>query len=220
MPKDTFHQISPEKQRRIINAAATLFSQKGFERTDVARIAQKAGVAKGSMYNYFNTKEELFLHVCRDGLNRFRQAVYGGMPAEWDIFEQIDHIFKQGEAFARLHPEFVLLYQNVTTAGLNHLADELVPEMERYFADHFKQALARGVRLGVVRPDIDVNLAAFLINSLFMTYIVALVSRPHLIRIREYLDLDPVSQRPDPGRRDSFAPVVELIRGLISNPET
>ncbi|REE83913.1 TetR family transcriptional regulator [Paenibacillus taihuensis] len=45
--------------QRIIEAADRLFCEKGFEETSVAEITQAAGVAKGTFFNYFATKEEL-----------------------------------------------------------------------------------------------------------------------------------------------------------------
>jgi Transcriptional regulator len=54
-----------EKKRetvtRIISAAICLFTEKGYEATTVAEIAEKAGIAKGTFFNYFKAKEELLI---------------------------------------------------------------------------------------------------------------------------------------------------------------
>ncbi len=53
------------KRERLLRAAATLLGQGEFERISMARIARQAGVAKGTLYLYFETKEELFLELHR-----------------------------------------------------------------------------------------------------------------------------------------------------------
>ncbi|MEW6264214.1 MAG: TetR/AcrR family transcriptional regulator [Thermodesulfobacteriota bacterium] len=187
MPKTTFNQLAPDKRERIISAAAALFARHGLDRADVAEIARRAGVAKGSLYNYFDSKDDLFLHVCRDGLVRFRQAVYGGLEPDQDLFAQIRHVFSQGAAFALDRPEYIRLYMSVSAAGLERFADELSPEIESFFARRFARLVEEGSRRGRVRPDLDVNLAAWLINSLYTIYMFSLVSRPYALRMKEYL---------------------------------
>lgn len=50
-----------ERQERILDAAARLFAENGFHRTTTKDIAQKAGVSEGTLYNHFDSKDELLL---------------------------------------------------------------------------------------------------------------------------------------------------------------
>ncbi len=52
-----------QKKNQIINAAAEVFSQKGFSGALMAEIADHAGIGKGTIYQYFNSKEDLFFAV-------------------------------------------------------------------------------------------------------------------------------------------------------------
>jgi len=189
VPKDTLERIKPAKREKLLSEAAKLFAQRGFNQADMAELAGRAGVAKGSLYNYFESKEELYLYVCRDGLNRSRQAVYGGLDSEWDVYRQLEHVFTQGAAFARKHPEYLILYLNVSSAGLEPFAEKLSLEVEKYTADHLKAVLARDIERGLVRPDVQVNHAAFWINGLYIVFMASLVSRHFQIRMREYLEI-------------------------------
>lgn len=189
MPKEAFKSIPTEKRERILGAAARLFAERGFSRTDVAEIASQAGVAKGSMYNYFSNKAELYFHVCRDGMERSRQAVYGELRADWDIYRQIQHIFRNGVAFVQSNPEYVRLYLNVSSSGMENFADKLTLEVEKHTADHLKNLLREGIKGGHVRPDLNVSLAAFLINSLYIMFVISLVSKHFQIRMQEYFDM-------------------------------
>ena len=52
--------FSPEKQRLILQGAACVFARDGYEGASMSRIAARAGVSKGTLYNYFAGKAELF----------------------------------------------------------------------------------------------------------------------------------------------------------------
>ncbi|MCF8064215.1 MAG: TetR/AcrR family transcriptional regulator [Desulfarculaceae bacterium] len=189
MPKNTLDKIKPAKREKLLSEAAKLFAQRGYNQADMAELAGRAGVAKGSLYNYFESKQDLYLYVCRDGLHRSRQAVYGGLDPDWDVYRQLEHVFTQGAAFARKHPEYLILYLNVSSAGLEPFAEKLSLEVEKYTADHLKAVLTRDIKRGLVRPDLLVNQSAFWINSLYIVFLASLVSRHFQIRMREYLEI-------------------------------
>lgn len=213
MPKNTFKQLPAEKRERITSAAATLFAERGFSATDVAQIAKQAGVAKGSLYNYFESKEDLYFFVCRDGLERSRRAVYGGIEPGWDVYRQIEHIFRQGARFARAKPEYIQLYLAVSSAGMDRFARDLSLEVEKYTADHLKKLIGDSVRKGIVRPDIDVNLTAFLINSLYIMFVISLVSSHFRIRMKEYLAIQ--GELDDEAVSDPLDRVIRLIQSFL-----
>jgi AcrR family transcriptional regulator len=62
-----------EKEKKILDAALKLFAERGFHGTSTAEIAKTAGVATGTLFHYFNTKEELinrlYLHIKESMLN-------------------------------------------------------------------------------------------------------------------------------------------------------
>jgi len=190
MPKATFDKIAPDKQERILQQAAALFAERGFAGTDIAEVAARSGIAKGSIYNYFESKDDLYLHVCRDGLLRSRRAVYGDLDASWDVYRQIDHIFRAGLRFVTANPEYVVLYLNVSSPGMARFSEELTLEVESHTAAHLKTAIREGIERGVVKGDVDVDVAAFFINSMYITLMASLVSPHFRLRLERYLDLD------------------------------
>ena len=60
----TFENLSEEKQLRIINSAIEEFANKGYKRSTVDNIVSKAGISKGSIFQYFKNKERLYLYIC------------------------------------------------------------------------------------------------------------------------------------------------------------
>lgn len=192
MPKSTFDKIAADKRERLLREAATLFAERGFAGTDIAELASRAGVAKGSIYNYFDDKDELYTFVCRDGLARSRRAVYGELDRGWDVYRQLDHIFRAGIEFVRAQPEYVVLYINVASPGMARFAEELSLEVETYTSEHLRRTIREGIEAGVVRRDVDVDMVAFAINSIYITLLESLVSDHYRIRLQQYLRLETV----------------------------
>lgn len=58
-----FHKISAEKQREVINAGFLCFGQNGYRKASVADIAGAAGVSKASIFQYFGTKQNMYLFL-------------------------------------------------------------------------------------------------------------------------------------------------------------
>ena len=56
-------QLIIARKNQIIEAASTIFAQKGFARTTIAEVANQAGIGKGTVYEYFKSKEDLYFAV-------------------------------------------------------------------------------------------------------------------------------------------------------------
>lgn len=83
-----------DKKQALKTAGYELFSKKGYTATGITEIAKQAGVAVGSFYNYYESKESIFLDVYVDENNRVRQAIMSEIDWENDMVELISHFFK------------------------------------------------------------------------------------------------------------------------------
>lgn len=190
MPNKTFDNIPPAKRERILRQAALFFAERGYVQTDMAELARRCHISKGSIYTYFDSKEALYLHVCRDGLERSRQAVWADVDPGWDIFKLVEHVFQRGVSFAGEHPEYVTLYLSFAPPGMEVFAEQLSRDVELPTAQTLKACLRAGIEAGVVRPQLDVNQAAWLINNAYVMLLAALVSRHFRTRLAVYCDVD------------------------------
>ncbi len=187
MPRQTLSNIAPEKRRRVIREAALLFAERGYSNTDMAALARRCGISKGSIYTYFESKEELYLYVCRDGLTRSREAVWAGVEEGWDVYRLVEHVFRAGVSFAAAHPEYVTLYLSFAPPGMEFFARELSREVEQPTAEALKRSLRAGMEAGLVRDDLDVEHAALMINDSYVLLLAAMVSRHFRTRLGTYL---------------------------------
>lgn len=65
-------KITAERQRQILDAALGVFSKKGFAQATIAEIAQSAGVAEGTIYNYYRSKYDLLVSLISDSMETER----------------------------------------------------------------------------------------------------------------------------------------------------
>ncbi len=97
MPKQTFYNLSQEKQKKIIDAAKSEFSKNGFYDASINKIIKDAGIPRGSFYQYFETKEDLFLYLFGQCVEVFREDITAQMEQkEIDLFEFYLLIFEVG----------------------------------------------------------------------------------------------------------------------------
>lgn len=66
MPKQTFYNLSTEKQKKIIKSARKEFSRVPLAEASIQNIVQDADIARGSFYQYFEDKEDLFEYIVEE----------------------------------------------------------------------------------------------------------------------------------------------------------
>jgi len=140
-----------ERKQQILKAAASLFAASGFEQISMAEVARSAGIAKGTVYLYFKTKEELFLALLdhafglwfADLQQRLTTLTNYENPARVEVFGSILAESLQGHTLLVgllpiLHP---ILEQNVPYSAVlefkQHLRAQLLStgqQIENYFA--------------------------------------------------------------------------------------
>ncbi len=79
MPRDTFFNLSPQKRALIEEVALDAFASQPFGEVSITQLVAACGIAKGSFYQYFDDKLDLFLHLLQQVQAR-KMAMMGGWP--------------------------------------------------------------------------------------------------------------------------------------------
>ena len=87
-----------DKKQVLKQAAYDVFSRKGYKATAISEVAKQAGMAVGSFYNYYASKEEIFLDVYIDENNRIRQVIMNDIDWQGDVVELIGQLFGQSRS--------------------------------------------------------------------------------------------------------------------------
>lgn len=114
MPTKMFFELNEEKRRRIIGICITEFSQYGYTNSSTNRITQNAGISKGSLFKYFQNKEELYFYildmVTTELITDLKEDVAVLSP---DLFERTIQYSELEFAWYIKHPE---KFKLITTA--------------------------------------------------------------------------------------------------------
>jgi AcrR family transcriptional regulator len=161
----------PERRRRILQSAKRVFARRGYHDTNISHICEDLGIARGTLYQYFTSKKDVFAAIVRDTLDRVRAAVAaepvleippGFRPtqdqairfAAASLRRILEAAFADEASLRILVREAVGL--DVGIDAVLHAIDELV--IDRCAAD-----LEVARRAGVIREDVDPRSAALFV---------------------------------------------------------
>ena len=95
-----------DKRQQILKAAVTVFSRKGFHEAKVDEIAQLADVGKGTVYEYFSSKAELFQEMFKAGMQFYLENISYELEPEIFCREKL-------KRFAKMHIDFITQYKDL-----------------------------------------------------------------------------------------------------------
>lgn len=98
-----------ERKQQLLDAAAQLFSTKGYADTRIADICTAAGVAKGLLYWYFPTKESIFAELVRSMRSQLRRAQAAAMDPDADSVTRIRQGAEASVVFMAEHRSYFAL---------------------------------------------------------------------------------------------------------------
>lgn len=101
-PRD--EELTARRHAEILDAAAVIFADHGYRQTDVQAIADALGIAKGTIYRYFPSKEGLFLAAVDRGMHRLSERVNQMADEAYDPLEQIRRGVRAYLAFFDANP--------------------------------------------------------------------------------------------------------------------
>ena len=166
--KETFEKIPKDKRENIRTVAAAEFARHGFKAANINVIAKKAGISIGSMYNYFNSKEDLFLTVIDYGYQVLESVISEIDLEKGDIFDKIERLLRAAQKYSKEYPELNQIYLDITSEGLSHLSVMLSRKMETISAQFYRAMLSESKKSGTVDPKIDEYVTSYCLDNLIL----------------------------------------------------
>lgn len=174
MPKDTLLNLEEEKRNKIIEAAIKEFSQKGYEKGNVGSIAKNAGVSKGSMYQYFNNKGDVYLYCIEKAyeialkyVDKVTKDCY-----KMSIFDYIYLSFKNTWSFLIDERDVYVLLQTAVMDTNNVMREKVIEiinnDSKKIFEDVVKNININKEK-GLIKTDIS--------TDLILMYVTAIISK-------------------------------------------
>ncbi len=147
--------------------AAKVFADRGYANTDLGFVAGRLDCAKGTLYRYFRTKEQLFIAVLNDGFGRLNEGITTVLDRETDARASVRAAIRYCLGFFDDHPEYVeLLIQERTY--FRDRSEPVYERITRQYMEHRKTLFGRLVKRGRAERDfIRTNaICSALINGL------------------------------------------------------
>src|SRR5689334_10075836 len=144
-----------EKRERIEQAAARVFAEHGFREAGIADVAREAGVATGSIYNYFASKEELLFATTFAEIDELERRMAAAIDPTAPADEQLRAMIGAYHGFYRDRPEgFRMLMAGLERSSRDKGGAEAVAEYDRRALGCLRllhDVLDRGIRDGTFR---------------------------------------------------------------------
>jgi AcrR family transcriptional regulator len=159
-------QKMQERRRTLVEAAISVFAERGFWDTPTLLISRTAGVAEGTLFNYFTTKDDLINAVYLAIKQELAETLFDGLIGTRPLQEQARHIWHRYIAWGLTHTEkFKVLNQIGDSYQLN---DEVRAASEELFAG-LTRMVRESIERGAIRDYPVEYLAASMVHLADMT---------------------------------------------------
>ena len=148
----------PDKPRQIVDAAVRVFARKGYWSSRVSDIAREAGIAAGTIYLYFETKEDILITVFREKMAEFVSALWAAIAQEPDAVAKLRRLVHMHFEILEREPELAAVVQVELRQGQKFFRGPATHEIAAYFT-LISSVLEEGVASGRFRRDLPIKVA-------------------------------------------------------------
>ena len=148
----------PEKPHQIIEAAVRIFARKGYYHSRVSDIAREAGMAAGTIYLYFKTKDDILVTLFRDTMAHFVASVRKAVADEPDAVAKLRRLVRLHFEMLEENPALAEVLQVELRQGQKFFRGASAQEISAYFA-LIAAVIEEGVAQGQLRPGVPVKVA-------------------------------------------------------------
>lgn len=215
MPQQTFFNLPEEKRRQILQVAIDEFAENDYDNVSVSRIVARAGIAKGSFYQYFTDKEDLYAYLLE--LLTQAKTTYLSLdhpdPNHIGIYAYLRWLAEVGVSLQLAHPQLSKIAARAATARFFPKAfDQSVREQTYAF---YRRLVEVGQQQGDIAPEFDPEVAAVMFDGLMTS-----ISRLMLDKIGRgeiTLNLDDRTSFDLPAVRRIFNVMVDVLEHGMRN---
>jgi TetR/AcrR family transcriptional regulator, fatty acid metabolism regulator protein len=148
----------PDKPQQIIEAAVRVFARKGYDNSRVSDIAHEAGIAAGTIYLYFRTKDDILVTLFRDKMAQFVGSLRKAIADEPDAVAKLSRLIRLHFEMLEEDPELAEVVQVEQRQGQKFFRGASAQEISSYFA-LIASVIEEGVAEGRFRPELAVKVA-------------------------------------------------------------
>jgi TetR/AcrR family fatty acid metabolism transcriptional regulator len=173
-----------DKRDRILDAAVRVFARKGFHATRVSEIATTAGVADGTIYLYFQSKDALLLSLLEQRVERLLEFLEKELPKAPSASEKLKRVIELQLGLLEGERDLAELVTVIVRQSSRLMKRYAAPKFTAYL-EAIARIVTEGQRSGEIRRDISPHLAARAIfgalDGIAMTWALGTAKRGGLV---------------------------------------
>jgi TetR/AcrR family transcriptional regulator len=172
---ERFHNLPEEKKERILTVASEEFSQKGYAGASINSIVGRLGIAKGSLFQYFGTKDGLFRFVFSHALERVKGNLRNvrDNTHRKDLSSRLNDTLLAGAWFIRKQPLLYRLYLQLLSDNTIPFRNDMLLALRQYSLEYIRSLLEEARQRGELADHVDLNRAAFMIDAVMDRFLQA-----------------------------------------------
>ena len=177
---ERFHNLPEEKKERILSVASDEFSRKGYAGASINSIVSQLGIAKGSLFQYFGTKDGLFRFVFSRALQRVKNNLRNvrNNASRKDLSSRLQDTLLAGAWFIRKHPLLYRLYLHLLTDDTIPFRNDMLQSLRQNSFEYIRSLLDDARQRGELADHVELNRAAFMLDAVMDRFLQAQASSP------------------------------------------
>ena len=179
-----------DKRERILDAAVRVFAKKGFHATRVSEVAKAAGVADGTIYLYFKSKDELLVSLFEDRVQRLLAFLQRELPATQGAAGKLRRIIELQLGLMEGERDLAEVVTVIVRQSTKLMKEYAAPKFNAYL-DAIAGVVQDGQSSGELRADVSPHVAARAIfgalDGITMTWALGRADRGGLVRASSQL---------------------------------
>jgi AcrR family transcriptional regulator len=215
MPTPTFYRLPDERRALLVREAIQEFAERTYAEASLSQIARRTGIAKGSFYQYFEDKLDLYRFLLTEEAPRLKRAFLAEeQPADQGFWERLETVIERGMAFLVEHPRLARLTAAAADPGATQEVRGLHKAICEAGLDELRETLSRGIASGAIARTVDLEVATRLVSTVIGPGLTDVVLAELGAELHEVLASDSLRKRLGPARRRRLArEAINFIRG-------
>ncbi|WP_108671680.1 TetR/AcrR family transcriptional regulator [Peribacillus acanthi] len=171
MPPIVSDEYKEKKKKEILKSALACFARKGFEAATIDDIVAHSGISKGAIYNYFKSKDEIYLELMGANTKRILEELTGELNRQKTAYEKMEYLFgvyidRDLTVKRNIENSVVQFEFKLHSSRSEELISILNDRRKEYFIPLIAEILVEGQQSGEFAQDIDTELYADIFWSL------------------------------------------------------
>lgn len=160
-----------KRKKQLLDCATRLFGKMGYHQTQISDILHAANVSRGTFYQYFKNKDDIFATILENLYADWRKVLFFNPTADSEEYKGgrmfFIHQIKITLKFFMDHPDYCTILLNIGL-GVNTNFDTILRRLDKQMVEFIYSYLSSGIKLERIKPEINMELTSNIIGGSVM----------------------------------------------------